>query len=375
MISQTSKIKGGFVILIGIFSLSWIYVKLPSTYINSIKIKIHYQNQPESEVIVIGNNIFKMNPLTHVFEINSKPVIWLYWDSEELPEFAKILVESMICVNPTFEIIIVNSKTVTDYWPEYPKKEFSKLLKNHQADLFRVHILNRFGGVYLDIDTFTISSLEPLYQKLTEYDLVGQDWMPENNILAISSLGPVRANSHLFKILSVWQDVIMEAKSERLLNSTSYPFQWGELMSAISKDVINNFHDHNVTRYFRLDGANTVGQLVTSPLTGYVNVLNQLNSTIHSILSKFKPAPFLYFHLSVQRGELRHSNLSQLLNASQETIFSYFSKCALIQCYDRYAANVHNETNLTRINIRYLTKFLDESKAISQYPCWNRSLT
>jgi mannosyltransferase OCH1-like enzyme len=45
-----------------------------------------------------------------------------------------------------------------------PKEIFGKRLRSfaHQADVLRLEILMREGGVYLDLDTITLRSFEPL---------------------------------------------------------------------------------------------------------------------------------------------------------------------------------------------------------------------
>lgn len=330
-----------------------------------INCPLSYQSEP-NKLNLIGNYTFEFNISTNAYEVNSKPIIWLYWNEKNLPDYVKILIESIICVNPTFEVILIDNETVGVYWPEYPKAVFASLIPAHQSDLVRVHVLKKFGGVYLDVDTFAISSLAPFYDLLINHHLVGSNWTPMNTDLSVGHLGPSRANISLFRLWAEWQDLVIENKAPRIQTPNSYPIQWPELLADISMPIIKHFNGHKMLRYFQLDGVNTVGQLVRDGLSN--DVLQSLNST-YSKLKQLKTTPLLYFHNSAQHSNIKFLSMSQLLNATNETIFGLFTKCALRKCYQNYTTDERLETNATGINVRFLIQIVEEKQRSTRYPC------
>lgn len=311
---------------------------------------------------------FKMNKSTNAYEIDSKPVIWLYWHNiEKMPDYVKILIEITACINPTFEIIIVNEQRVTAFWPDCYKDIFRKLSPAHQSDLFRVHVLKIFGGIYLDVDTFAISSLAPFYDLLLNHHLVGTDWKPMKSQLSVGHLGPVRTNTSLFNIWAYWQDEIIRGKAVQLQKSP-YPLQWSELLSDIAIPLAAHLDNHKLMRYFKMDGLQTVGQLIQFGLAD--DVLQPLKSS-YLRLKQLRKTPLLYFHNS-KHAKLLTLNASELLEQSEaETIFGFLSKCALVKCYETTRSDKNMETNLTKLNVKFLIQIIETFKTLNdqQYRC------
>jgi hypothetical protein len=131
------------------------------------------------------NNINDINDITSIqqkFKIESnpinKPYLWQYWEGPK-PEYIKLCMESVDknCVN--FNIIRLDSNNISEYLPEL-KQENSKLLKQikkliipHQVDIFRIMLLYKYGGIYLDADVIVLRNPIEIINKLSEYDFVG----------------------------------------------------------------------------------------------------------------------------------------------------------------------------------------------------------
>jgi mannosyltransferase OCH1-like enzyme len=118
-----------------------------------------------------------MNARTEVYEYDGKPIIWRYWDKEELPLYGLLLIEAMHCRNPEFHPILVHKSTVYQYLPnlDIPEEVFKILEPAHQADVFRLAILIQYGGVYTDLDVYPLDKIYPLYELLEDYDIVISD--------------------------------------------------------------------------------------------------------------------------------------------------------------------------------------------------------
>lgn len=89
--------------------------------------------------------------------------LWLYWHQgiSDAPYVVKKCIESWIKKNPTWEIIILDSKNINDYIKlDIPEQTLNKILLAHQSDLIRLLLLSKYGGVWADVTTFCIKSLD-----------------------------------------------------------------------------------------------------------------------------------------------------------------------------------------------------------------------
>lgn len=326
---------------------------------NNKSISVMFKNQQIPNTIIAGDRKFILNVSTHVYEVNGKPPIWLYWDSENVPMFGLILIENIKCVNPEFEVILVHDSTIKQFWPDLHGSSFLNLTKNHRSDVFRVYILYKFGGIYMDIDTYPIHSFIQYYHLLTEYELVGGNWYSEP--IAITHLGPARANILLFKLCTIFQWELIERK---LNMYNHYPFYWGELISTPITILSSYLLQSELLKYYAIDGPGTIGQIVSVDLPKSY-VFSFLGNLSWSFLA-LNQTPILYFHHSGREKSLDGAKLEDLLpmTVEDENIFSYVTKCALRQCFIK----IRNHRNLEM----YLKKFVQIPPI---YNCFNFSKT
>ncbi len=110
-----------------------------------------------------------------------KPYLWVYWDNltnTPTPGYISLCRKSLIkhCTN-SFTIVELNHKTIYNYLPELKDREqlfdLTQLNIAQRVDYYRVLLLHKFGGLYLDSDMLVMQDLTPITQKLIEYDYVG----------------------------------------------------------------------------------------------------------------------------------------------------------------------------------------------------------
>lgn len=105
------------------------------------------------------------------------PIIWMYWEQpknkKKRADYLNLCLETVYkhCSN-NFKIIILNEKTVYDYIPNL-RKDLDKLLIPQKVDYIRIHLLYKYGGIWLDFDTIVMRNLSPIIEKLKTYDFVG----------------------------------------------------------------------------------------------------------------------------------------------------------------------------------------------------------
>jgi len=150
--------------------------------------------------------------------------------------------------------------------PELPSA-FERLAPAHQSDIFRVGALSKYGGMYVDADTFVLKSLAPLFELLANYEYVGIDWRPPARPrrdwapLAIGILGPCRPALEFMLRAYEEQQRKLASNASRLSEGRNYPFGWEDLLRRI---VVPSFVKHPPhSKMF--DGASTWCALVGGP--------------------------------------------------------------------------------------------------------------
>ena len=77
--------------------------------------------------------------------------IWIYWDGNT-PELVQRCIEVIQEKNQNFTVIQLNAKNVAEYCDaEY--LNLSHVAPQHQADLIRLNLLYKYGGIWLDAST------------------------------------------------------------------------------------------------------------------------------------------------------------------------------------------------------------------------------
>jgi hypothetical protein len=110
---------------------------------------------------------------------NTKPYIWLYWDNvndTKTPAFIELCRETVYknC-SKQFNIVLLNKDNIESYLPELKtiKNKMEKLIIAHKVDIYRIMLLYKYGGIYLDSDIIIMKDLSDIIKKLEEYDFVG----------------------------------------------------------------------------------------------------------------------------------------------------------------------------------------------------------
>ena len=117
-----------------------------------------------------------INKLEFDIEYNSsKPYLWQYWEGP-MPSYIKLCMETVDkhC-SEDFNIQRLNESNITEYLPELKEFEnkISKLIIPHKVDIYRIMLLYKYGGIYLDADVIVLRNPREIIDKLKQYDFVG----------------------------------------------------------------------------------------------------------------------------------------------------------------------------------------------------------
>jgi hypothetical protein len=309
---------------------------------------------------------FKLNRVMGTYEINGKPIIWQYWTENNVPLYVRLLVEAMQSRNPEFQVILVKDSTIRHYLPDYniPEDVFRQLIPAHKADLFRVAILRKYGGIYADVDTFVLDKLYPLYQHLKKYDFVTSNWGKEP--VAMGAIGPVRANTSLF---NRWYLNQYDKVDEKLMIRNrsagvtipplvNYPFGWAEVTLGAFSGILDEIKS-NRTVYRGYNGPASVGQLVYK---GLEQSANGLWSKSNIVPLKWSALLFLH-HSKLKQQSIKANTMTAVMpTGNATTLFTAFVGCALLDClpeFEQMAADGNQVmTPLQNLNVTELVEIL-----------------
>ena len=106
---------------------------------------------------------------------NEKPYLWQYWDGP-MSSFIKLSLKTVDnhC-SKSFNIIRLNKDNIYKYIPEIKEHEdkIKDILIAQKVDIYRIMLLYKYGGIYLDADTVVLRDPIEIIHKLQKYDFVG----------------------------------------------------------------------------------------------------------------------------------------------------------------------------------------------------------
>ena len=118
-----------------------------------------------------------------------KKVIFIYWAQKFInaPIVVKKCLLSWKLKNPTWEIIELNDDNLSEYInieeeiPDIQKKDIHKC---HYADIVRIFLLEKYGGVWCDATTYCNKSLDDWLDKNISTGFFGFDKPREDKLLS-----------------------------------------------------------------------------------------------------------------------------------------------------------------------------------------------
>lgn len=121
---------------------------------------------------------FNSNPNSNSNPIEkTSRIIWIYWENinrNKHPTYIKLCLDTMKKhLGTKYKLIFLNEKTIKNYLPNL-RDDFSNLKIAQKVDYYRIALLHKYGGIWIDADIIVMRDFDPIFEKLDEgYDYVG----------------------------------------------------------------------------------------------------------------------------------------------------------------------------------------------------------
>ncbi|KLU99676.1 capsular polysaccharide synthesis protein [Photobacterium aphoticum] len=135
------------------------------------QLKCRYRSKPKlsHDVLNQGQQVLAELRLENKGSVDENKTIWMFWDSglDNAPGVVQLSYKTWCKLNPDYKVILLTNDNLYQYLGFEFNAIFPILTVNlgaaGKSDLLRLHLLNRYGGVWVDATTFC---LKPLSQWL-----------------------------------------------------------------------------------------------------------------------------------------------------------------------------------------------------------------
>lgn len=180
----------------------------------------------------LGLDVKKIYP-----PINTPRNIWVYWENinrSNYPTYIKLCLDIMKKYLGKYNLVILDNNTIKTYLPEL-RQDFDNLKVAQKVDYYRIALLYKYGGIWIDADIIVIKDLSPIFDKLDEgYDYVGfgctggtcsnGKFRPSNWVLG------ARPNSVLMKVVLDKLNVKLDSRNKDLKQNDDTYHDYGKIV-------------------------------------------------------------------------------------------------------------------------------------------------
>lgn len=174
--------------------------------------------------------------------INNKFIIWSCWPGiDKIPEYLKLCHQTVKKHNEKyFNVILVTPYNLNQYIDNlHPAYEYLSYV--HKADYLRCILLDKYGGMYLDIDTICFNRLTYPFSLLKNNCIVGYDGKKCDEIWGMSVIGPLSPDT---EYTNQWKSKLFKILDNKLNELIEYRKKYNDLKkdcigwSEILRDII-----------------------------------------------------------------------------------------------------------------------------------------
>ncbi len=249
-----------------------------------------------------------------------KDNIFLYWDNKEnsaTPKYISLCFKTFIKNTSNFNLNILNDNNIQLYCDDIPS--IFKTIKNlaHKSDIARVFALEKYGGMYFDMDTILLKDPLYIYDFLKVFDFVGFQYT--KNINTGNYINGYFATKKNCIIMSEWKNQIKEKLNNYVPNCHT---QFGEdILTEIIKKNIDKVKTLPMDLVFQAEKFNA-GQMFDK--VNIYDVINKDNTIAVGLFNNM----FCNFEHVYNKFNLPNASINEILNKDcyLSNVFKYALK-------------------------------------------------
>ncbi|MGX1642340.1 capsular polysaccharide synthesis protein [Sphingobacterium sp. NPDC055431] len=122
----------------------------------------------------VGEKILKIsNREKDTVEEDFPKIIWMYWETYNLPSYVDKIVEHIKITNPNFVVNLLHSESIKEYLPDL--NITGEMPIANKTDLIRLNLLYKYGGIWIDSTTIFNEDLSWVIElnAIESYDIIG----------------------------------------------------------------------------------------------------------------------------------------------------------------------------------------------------------
>jgi len=108
--------------------------------------------------------------------VEPAPVVWAYWENHRRPRrsaYLDLCVETIEHHVAPLELRVLSRDDAVSWLPDLDVERWESLpAPNFRSDYVRSRLLQRYGGIWIDVDTVVLSALSQLIEELDEAGMV-----------------------------------------------------------------------------------------------------------------------------------------------------------------------------------------------------------
>ena len=251
--------------------------------------------------------------------------IFAFWESnEQMPAYLELCKKTWQKNIPDVEIHIINYTNIENYIGGiYDIDQLKKIPLAMQSDIISAAVLEKFGGLFLDLDCIVIDDIFNIFESISETKLIGFGRQP--NALHLAVLYSKKAGN---PILKVWRETA-QSRLSNLPESYNWDYFGNSIINPLflsekykqSFEIIDRTASGNILESAVMIGANLSNQrecyknlYFNSYFSINLDILNLVTHGVISLHNSWTPESFKKIKKEDEFLDL-NIPLAQLLNS------------------------------------------------------------
>ena len=191
--------------------------------------------------ILKGNSLTQTTGKVEVVDRN-KNNIFAFWESDsEMPAYLKLCMQTWHKNIPNCEVHIINYKNIKSYiGSTYDLDKLKKIPLAMQSDIISAAVLEKFGGLFLDVDCIVIDDVFEIFNLISKKKLIAFG-VPQTSSIHLAVIYSFEPDN---PILRLWR-----VEAQRRLENISSNYRWDYFGNSIVNPLLKSDlykHKHHI---------------------------------------------------------------------------------------------------------------------------------